>query len=240
MAQKNLRHVAIVMDGNGRWATKQGLSRIEGHRQGVLVVKKIIESCVKNKISYLSLFTFSHENWSRPKEEVNFLMELFMASLNQELEMLCAQGIRLRFLGSRDGLTPQLVQEINQAEEKTKPNDVLNLNLALNYTGKWDILNATKKCLEQGLSSTHLDSAKFESYLSTHGLPDPDLMIRTSGEQRISNFFLWQLAYTELYFTDTLWPDFNAQAFEEALNYYFSRERRFGKTSQQLREDNNV
>jgi undecaprenyl diphosphate synthase len=228
------------MDGNGRWATQKGLPRIEGHRQGVVVVREIIEACVKHDIGYLSLFTFSHENWSRPLDEVNFLMELFISALQKELPELIEKGVRLRFLGAKEGLSDNLVEQMAQAENQTRHNSRLQLNLALNYTGKWDILNAAKKCLDQGISSEDLDARVFESRLSTFELPDPDLMIRTSGEKRISNFFLWQLAYTELYFTDVLWPDFNTASFEEALNYYLSRERRFGKTSQQIRDEKHV
>jgi undecaprenyl diphosphate synthase len=236
LKQNNPQHIAIVMDGNGRWATQQGLPRIEGHRKGVMVVREIIEACVINDISYLSLFTFSHENWSRPAEEVNFLMELFISALQKELPELIEKGICLKFLGSQEGLSSSLIEQMHHAQMLTAKNKTLHLNLALNYTGKWDILNATKQCIANSIAPEALDASVFERYLSTYLMPEPDLMIRTSGEKRISNFFLWQLAYTELYFTDVLWPDFNKSFFEEAIDYYISRERRFGKTSQQLRD----
>jgi undecaprenyl diphosphate synthase len=238
LKQKKLQHVAIVMDGNGRWATQKGLPRVEGHRQGLNVVREIIEASVEQGVKVLSLFAFSHENWSRPQEEVNFLMELFMVALQKELPALINQGVRLRFLGSQEGLLPHLIQQMQEAEKLTKHLNHLNLNIALNYSGKWDILNAVQKCLEAHVNADELNATLFESYLSTKGLPEPDLMIRTSGEKRISNFFLWQLAYTELFFTDVLWPDFNI--FREAIDFFENRERRFGKTSQQIRDEKHV
>ncbi|HBB52832.1 MAG TPA: di-trans,poly-cis-decaprenylcistransferase [Legionellales bacterium] len=240
MKEKKLQHVAIVMDGNGRWATQKGLPRVEGHRQGLNVVREIIKASVEKGIHILSLFAFSHENWSRPQEEVNFLMELFITALQKEVPALVEQGIHLRFLGSQEGLSPHLILQMHDAEKQTAHLNSLNLNIALNYSGKWDILNAVQKCLESGLSAQELNASRFESFLSTQGLPEPDLMIRTSGETRISNFFLWQLAYTELFFTDVLWPDFNRDTFQEAIDFFENRERRFGKTSQQLRDEKNV
>lgn len=236
MKQKNPQHVAIVMDGNGRWAAKRNLPRIEGHRQGVLVVKEIIQACLKHDIPFLSLFTFSHENWARPAEEVNFLMELFLTSLTTELDGLIEHGIRLRFLGSRRELTTNLIDKMNHAEQQTDINSRLTLNIALNYSGKWDILQAVEKLFSDNAQTLKISEDLLSSYLCTHGMPDPDLFIRTSGEQRISNFFLWQLAYTELFFTQDFWPDFNLECFEKALAFYHSRERRFGKTSQQLQD----
>lgn len=236
LKQKNPQHIAIVMDGNGRWAASRKLPRIEGHRQGVLVVKDIIQACLKHQIPVLSLFTFSHENWARPAEEVNFLMALFLNSLTNELDGLIEHGIRLRFLGSRQELTANLIEQMQHAEHLTAKNHGLTLNIALNYSGKWDILQAVEKLLATKVDSNHSTEDLLSANLCTYGLPDPDLFIRTSGEQRISNFFLWQLAYTELYFTEVFWPDFNAQCFEKALEFYQSRERRFGKTSQQLQD----
>ncbi len=244
MKQKNPQHIAIVMDGNGRWAAQRGFERIEGHKQGVEVVKKVIEICLVKKIPVLSLFTFSHENWARPEDEINFLMSLFLNALTVELPNLITNGVKLRFLGSRQQLSAQLVQQMDKAEAQTQQNHRLILNIALNYSGKWDILNAFEQYLSQICGKDQklapLDEYEFEKYLSTKGLPDPDLFIRTSGEQRISNFFLWQIAYTELYFTDVFWPDFNETYFEKALDFYFARERRFGKTSQQLKEQKYV
>lgn len=224
------------MDGNGRWAQLRGLPRIEGHRQGVSVVRTVIEACVEQKIPYLSLFAFSHENWSRPQEEVEFLMSLFVSALQKELPELIKKRVKLHFLGSQAGLSQHLISQMHQAEELTAYQPVLQLNIALNYTGKWDILNAVQECLNKQIQADELNMDSFEKFLSTSGIPDPDLMIRTSGEQRISNFFLWQLAYTELYFTDVLWPDFNKLLLNEAIDFYQSRERRFGQTSQQIRD----
>jgi undecaprenyl diphosphate synthase len=244
LKQKNPNHIAIVMDGNGRWASQKGLPRIEGHQQGVRVVKEVVKHCLRHEIPYLSLYTFSHENWLRPQEEVEFLMELFLSALQNEIEELSANGVRLRFLGSRDRLSPQLLAQMDAAEQQTLAVQKLNLNIALNYTGKWDIVNAVqtlaKKVANQELKPEDIQDVDFEQGLATHDIPDPDLFIRTSGEQRISNFFLWQLAYTELYFTDVFWPDFNEKSFEEALAFFHSRERRFGMTSQQLRDNQHV
>jgi len=240
LKQKNPQHLAIVMDGNGRWAAQRGLNRIEGHRQGVQVVRKVIECCLQSEIKVLSLFTFSHENWSRPRDEINFLMELFLNALNHELPELHQHGIQLRFLGSQEGLNHILIQQMRQAENFTKHNHQLILNIALNYSGKWDILNAVKKVVNSDISIETIDESMFSSFLSTADLPNPDLLIRTSGEKRISNFFLWQLAYTELFFCDVMWPDFNEDNFKEALIFFNTRERRFGKTSQQLQDSNYV
>lgn len=223
------------MDGNGRWASQKGLMRIEGHQRGVMVVKDVIKAALKHQIPSLSLFAFSHENWKRPENEINFLMTLFVQSLNQELPELIKQGICLRFLGSSERLSEELKLEMRSASERTALNKRLNLNIALNYGGKWDILQAVKVALKNGIDPVDLSEKDISAYLSTSTVVDPDLFIRTSGEQRISNFFLWQLAYTELYFTDVLWPDFDIVEFEKALDFYRSRERRFGKTSAQVR-----
>lgn len=235
--QKKPNHVAMVMDGNGRWAAQRGLPRVEGHRQGLKVVKEAMQWCIAHAIPVLSLFAFSHENWERPTEEVNFLMDLFLQSLQTELPNLMKNGIRLRFLGAQTRLNAELIAQMRAAERMTAENHRLSLNLAMNYSGQWDILQAFQQLLAhqdlRGLSLEQLEQ-RFGQHLSTQGLPNPDLFIRSSGEQRISNFFLWQIAYTELYFTEVNWPDFSQQDFEQALHFFAGRERRFGKTSQQI------
>lgn len=226
------QHVAIVMDGNGRWATLRGLARIEGHQAGVGPVKKIIRCCLEKKIHCLSLFAFSSENWSRPIDEVNFLMELFIDALKKELPELCQHGIQMRFTGDRTQLSPLLQQRMQEAEVVTQNNHRLIVNVVVNYGGKWDLLTAAKKMTEAVLNGSlaldEMTETNFASFLDTNSLPDPDLFIRTSGELRISNFYLWQLAYTELYFTNVHWPDFDEQEFELALNAFSKRKRRFG------------
>jgi undecaprenyl diphosphate synthase len=226
-------HIAIVMDGNGRWAENRGLARIEGHKAGVASVRKIISCCLEKKISCLSLFAFSSENWLRPAEEVNFLMELFIESLRNELQSLAQYGIKLRFTGDRRPLSSALQIQMHEAETITRSNQGLILNLVVNYGGKWDILNGAKKMVQEVVSGNlkldDIDEVVFTQCLNTKDLPEPDLFIRTSGELRISNFFLWQLAYTELYFTDVHWPDFDEQQFELALTAFAKRKRRFGQ-----------
>lgn len=231
-------HVAIVMDGNGRWAENRGLPRIEGHKVGVEVVKKIVQCCLQKNIPCLSLFAFSSENWRRPPEEVSFLMGLFLQSLEQESHELHAQQIRLVFTGDRDSLSRELIVKMQQVESMTESNRKLTLNIVLNYSGQWDILQASKAMIKDVgrglLKIDEINERTLNNRLATKNLPDPDLFIRTSGEKRVSNFFLWQLAYTELFFTDVLWPDFSADVFEEALINFSSRERRFGQTSEQV------
>jgi undecaprenyl diphosphate synthase len=232
--QKIPRHVAIVMDGNGRWAKNRGLSRSEGHREGVNVVKSVIKVCLQKKIGVLSLFAFSSENWSRPANEVDFLMELFIHALGTEIEELHQHGVCLRFTGDRSQLSPSLCKAMQNAEALTGNNQQLILNVAMSYGGRWDIVQASKALAqlvaEGDLLIEEIDDLKFASLLNTHGLPDPDLFIRTSGEQRISNFFLWQLAYAELYFSELLWPDFSSVEFERALTAFSLRQRRYGRT----------
>lgn len=234
------QHVAIVMDGNGRWAQNQGLLRIEGHRAGVAAVKTIIQCCLQHTIPILSLFAFSSENWSRPEEEVELLMQLFITALGREVHELHQQGVRLCFTGDRTALSLTLCQQMQLAEQLTVNNEKLILNLAVNYGGKWDLVQATRtlaqKVVTGELTPDEINETLFAKALSTSELPDPDLFIRSSGEKRISNFFLWQLAYTELYFTEVHWPDFNAEEFQKALNCFGHRERRYGKTSKQLQE----
>lgn len=233
MEQKIPQHIAIVMDGNGRWAENQGLPRIEGHKAGVESVRKMIRMCMEKKVACLSLFAFSSENWARPMEEVSFLMELFIESLRRELSELNQNGVRMCFTGDRSLLSPTLQQQMREAESVTADNAQLTLNIVVNYGGKWDLVTAAKKAAQaiaQGqLSLDELDEARFASYLDMVNLPDPDLFIRTSGELRISNFFLWQLAYTELYFTDVHWPDFGEKELEKALASFSKRKRRFGQ-----------
>ncbi|OJX88081.1 MAG: di-trans,poly-cis-decaprenylcistransferase [Legionella sp. 40-6] len=233
MEQKTPQHIAIVMDGNGRWAESRGLPRFEGHKAGVSSVRKIIRGCISRDIRCLSLFAFSSENWARPKEEVGLLMELFVESLQKELPELHQRGIKLRFTGDRSILSPLLQQQMLEAEKTTESNEQLLLNIVVNYGGKWDLVCAAQKVTQEVLSGNlkieDINENTFSQYLDTQGLPEPDLFIRTSGELRISNFFLWQLAYTELYFTEVHWPDFGEQELDLALIAYSKRKRRFGQ-----------
>jgi undecaprenyl diphosphate synthase len=226
------QHIAIVMDGNGRWAENRGLARIEGHKAGVESVKKMISCCMEKKIACLSLFAFSSENWSRPLDEVNFLMELFLEALRNELAELNQHGVRMRFTGDRSQLSELLQKQMHEAEVLTKNNMQLILNVVVNYGGKWDLVTAAKKMTEAvingQLSLDGVNETVFAQFLDTNGLSEPDLFIRTSGELRISNFFLWQLAYTELYFTEVHWPDFNEHELGLALASFSKRKRRFG------------
>lgn len=232
------RHVAIIMDGNGRWANQRKLPRTAGHKQGVKVTQEIIKACGKAGVKYLTLFAFSSENWQRPKGEVSALMDLFMQSLKNEIQNLAENGVNLKFLGQTDAFSKKLFQQIRNAEELTAKNDKLFLNVAANYGGKWDILQAVKKIIHEvnngNLKLDSIDEDILEKELATKGIPAPDLFIRTGGEQRISNFLLWQLAYTELYFCDILWPDFNSDELEKAFESYRLRQRRFGRTQEQV------
>ena len=232
------RHIAIVMDGNGRWAKQRLLPRNAGHRAGVETVRKIVKLSAEQGIPVLSLFAFSSENWQRPKQEVSLLMELFMTALQREVNDLSQNNIRLRFIGDREAFSDKLQQLIHKSEQLTEANTGLTLVIAANYGGQWDIVEAVKKLawrVEQGtLQSQQINQNLFEQQLCLADLPKPDLFIRTSGEKRISNFFLWQLAYTEMYFTKTLWPDFDKEAFMQALEFFASRQRRFGRTGEQV------
>ncbi len=238
------QHIAIVMDGNGRWAQSRGLLRIEGHRAGVESVKTVIRCCLENQIPILSLFAFSSENWSRPENEVEFLMQLFIEALGHEVQELHQHGICLRFTGDRSALSSALCEQMQAAETLTVNNNRLILNIVVNYGGKWDLVEATKTIVKRvcagELTVDAIDERVLSCALSTHDLIDPDLFIRTSGELRISNFFLWQLAYTEMYFSDVHWPDFNAEEFQKALASFQQRERRYGKTSQQVKGTSHV
>jgi len=230
------RHIAIIMDGNGRWAKQRLMPRVMGHQRGVESVRDTVKACRQMGVEYLTLFAFSSENWRRPADEVSFLMQLFLKMLEREVGKLHENNIRLKVIGDRSRFDAQLVQYIDDAERLTEGNTGLTLTIAANYGGRWDIMQAM-----HALSQAHPErAAAFEEeelapYLSMHYAPEPDLFIRTGGEQRISNFLLWQLAYTELYFTDTLWPAFDRAALESAINSYQKRERRFGRTSEQLR-----
>ncbi|ASK77820.1 di-trans,poly-cis-decaprenylcistransferase [Paraphotobacterium marinum] len=225
-------HVAIIMDGNGRWAKQKGLPRHKGHRKGVETTKRIIDFSAKNKIKVLTLFAFSSENWKRNKREVRFLMMLFFITLKKDLSELYDRGVRLRVIGDKVQLPLRLQRLIELAEKKTANNDKLFLNIALNYGGQWDIVNATKAIVEQietkQISKDEINTEYFSKFLQLSDLPNVDMLIRTSGEFRISNFLLWQIAYSELYFSEALWPDFSESHYQEALFQYQCRNRRFG------------
>jgi undecaprenyl diphosphate synthase len=231
-------HIAIVMDGNGRWANKRFMPRVAGHKAGVEAARDIVKSCVKKGIKVLSLFAFSSENWRRPLPEVNYLMELFLSGLEREIGMLHENKVQLRFIGNRERFSEKLVQKIVEVEMLTKQNSGLVLIIAVDYGGQWDICQSVQqlaKEIEAGkLTAAALTPEHIASKLSFADLPNPDLFIRTSGELRISNFMLWQLAYAELYFTDTLWPDFNDEALEKALQQFAGRERRYGNSAEKV------
>ena len=232
------QHVAVVMDGNGRWAKKRFLPRTAGHKAGVKATRRLVELCAIKGIGALTLFAFSSENWSRPDQEVSSLLSLFVSTLNSEINKLHEQGVRICFIGDRTRFSENLQTSIAAAEEKTAANTRLKLNIAANYGGRWDIVNAvrsvSRKLADGDISEEQITEQAFTRELCLVDQPEPDLFIRTGGEQRISNFLLWQIAYTELFFTDTLWPEFNDVAFDEALDWYATRQRRFGKTGEQV------
>ncbi len=229
------RHVAIIMDGNGRWAKKRFLPRIAGHKSGVETVRTVIKACIERGIDYLTLFAFSSENWRRPPEEVSFLMGLFRHALEEEAAKIHANGIRLRVIGDLSRFEPKIVELIRRSEALTADNKRLTLTIAANYGGRWDILQAVERMLAAHPEQRgNYQESDFAPHLAMAYAPEPDLFIRTGGEQRISNFLLWQLAYTEFYFTDKLWPEFDASVLDQAIASYRSRERRFGRTSEQL------
>ena len=231
------RHVAIIMDGNGRWAKSRLLPRIAGHKRGVDTVRTAVKACIEHEVNYLTLFAFSSENWRRPAAEISFLMQLFFTVLEQEVIKLHENGIRFKVIGDLTKFEPRIIEFIRKGEEMTSANTRLTLTIAANYGGRWDIMQAVRKMYAQ---DPKLFNNFAEEDLSQHFAmsyaPEPDLFIRTGGEQRISNFLLWNLAYTELYFTDTLWPDFNADSLDLAIQSYQQRERRYGRTSEQLQE----
>ena len=235
----NPQHIAIIMDGNGRWAKKRMLPRTVGHVKGAATVRKVVQASLNAGVRYLTLFAFSTENWRRPPEEVGKLMDLFVQYMQKELLDMQAAGIRLRVIGDRSHLGPELCNWIDRVEEKTRDNKRFNLTVAINYGGQWDILQAVKKWQQ-----AHPDQAMevlapdaLAEHLSTAGLPDPDLLIRTGGEARVSNFLLWQMAYTEMYFTDVLWPDFGEPQLQKALLWFGQRVRRFGRTDEQVAQE---
>lgn len=226
-------HVAIIMDGNGRWAKARGMPRQSGHRAGVKAARAVVEACGRRGVKILTLFTFSSENWKRPKQEVSGLMQLFVEALGKQVRELHKEGIKVRFIGQRSTLSEKLREQLEQAEELTRDNSRMLLNIALSYGGRWDIVNAAKSAIVDAqagrLLVDELDEAAFSNYLSLAGQPDPDLFIRTGGETRISNFLLWNLAYTEMVFQDCLWPDFSEANLDSAFDSFAGRERRFGE-----------
>jgi len=233
------RHVAVIMDGNGRWASRRALPRHVGHKAGVKAVHAVVEGCARRGVEALTLFAFSSENWGRPAEEVTRLMELFVEAMDREVNDLHRNGIRVRFIGELQTLKPELLASIAAAEARTAANPNLTLFIALSYGGRWDIAQAARRLAERAVAGT-LDPAAIDEEalgreLALAGAPDPDLFIRTGGEQRLSNFLLWNLAYTELYFCDTLWPDFDDEELARAFHYFAGRQRRFGLTSDQVK-----
>ena len=239
--QKVPQHIAIIMDGNGRWAKQQGENRIYGHYEGVNSVREVVEAAGEVGVKYITLYAFSTENWNRPKEEVDALMELLVSTISAETPQLNKKNVRLQAIGNLNSLPPACLAELNESIDLTSKNSGLTLVLALSYSSKWELINAVKHIasdVKNGVLNVDDISEKYiEQYLCTKHIPDPELMIRTSGEHRISNFLLWQLAYAEFYFTETLWPDFRKEDLYEAILNFQNRERRFGKTSEQLTQN---
>lgn len=232
------RHIAIVMDGNGRWAKKRFLPRVAGHKRGVETVRTVIRACIDKGVDYLTLFAFSSENWRRPQEEVSFLMGLFISALEAEVDKLNENGIRLRVVGDLSRFEKRLQDLIGRSEQLTAGNTRLTLTICANYGGRWDVMQALNRLVEANPEKRgHYEESDLAPLLSMAYAPEPDLFIRTGGEQRISNFLIWQLAYAEFYFTDLLWPEFDAAALDAAISSYRQRERRFGRTSEQLTEN---
>jgi len=234
------RHIAIIMDGNGRWARERSAHRTEGHKAGVRATQAIIEACARRGVEVLTLFAFSSENWRRPESEVSVLMELFLRTLRSEVNRLSENNIRLRFIGDRQGFGQALRTEMGRAESRTADNDGMELVIAANYGGRWDIAQAARSLATDAaagrIDPSTIDTEAVSERDSLADLPEPELFGRTGGERRISNYLLWQLAYTELWFTDTLWPDFDAAALDEAIAFFRSRQRRFGQTSEQVEQ----
>ncbi len=237
------KHIAIIMDGNGRWAKKRGLPRVAGHKRGVDTVKDIVEACAEIGVKYLTLYTFSTENWKRPKDEVSTLMRLLLNSLRDRVDELCENEIRLTTIGDTESLPYEVQKQLKADIERTKNNKKMILNLALSYSGRWEIIEAVKKiskAVEKGdIKPDEINEQLFSKFLTTKDLPDPDLVIRTSGEFRVSNFLLWQIAYSEFVITDIYWPDFNRHHLYESIRAFQKRERRFGKVSEQLKKEVN-
>lgn len=230
------RHIAIIMDGNGRWATKRFMPRVAGHGKGVEAVRNIVEACVDRGVEYLTLFAFSSENWRRPADEVSLLMRLFVTALEREVSKMHANGIRLKVVGDLERFDAKLRELISNAERRTANNTRLTVTICANYGGRWDIMQAVAKMMAANPGATEFAEEQLAPHLAMAYAPEPDLFIRTGGEERISNFLLWQLAYTEFYFTETYWPDFDGSALDRAITSYQQRERRFGRTSEQLIE----
>ena len=230
------QHIAIIMDGNGRWAQKRHMPRTVGHAKGAAGVKALVEYCATKRVKYLTLFAFSTENWSRPADEVSTLMGLFVQYLEKEMGALAAAGVRLKVIGDVAGFAPELQNRIHAAEKATQHNQAITLVVAANYGGQWDVVQAVKswQAAHPDANASQLTQAQLAQHLSTAGMPDVDLLIRTGGEQRISNFLLWQAAYAELYFTNALWPDFDVAEFDKAIHWYGQRQRRFGLTMDQV------
>jgi undecaprenyl diphosphate synthase len=237
--QRLPKHIAIVMDGNGRWAEARHRPRTFGHHAGVQAVRQVVEACIRRSVPVLTLFAFSSENWKRPVSEVSALMDLFMRAMDREVDSLHNNGVRLRFIGDRTAFQSELAERMNRVEQRTAGNMRLMLNVAANYGGRWDIACAARSLAERlqrgEIESRQIDEAAIQAEIALHDLPEPDLFIRTGGEQRISNFLLWQLAYAELWFTEVLWPDFDAAILDQALLAFAQRERRFGRTGAQIR-----
>ncbi|MBN2522046.1 MAG: isoprenyl transferase [Bacteroidales bacterium] len=238
------KHVAIIMDGNGRWAKKKGNPRIFGHNNGVAAVRDTVEAAAELGIEFLTLYAFSTENWNRPRTEIDALMSLLVSTINKETKTLLENNVRLRAIGDLNTLPKLVASQLKGAIDKTRKKTGLHLILALSYSSRWEILNAARNLAEDvklgKLDCEDINDSVFETYLTTSGIPDPELLIRTSGEFRVSNYLLWQIAYTELYFTPVLWPDFRREDFYQALADFQKRERRFGKTSEQLVTNMNV
>ncbi len=235
-------HLAIIMDGNGRWAKARGLPRLAGHRAGTDNLRRILRACVKHGIKILTIYAFSTENWGRPVEEVRGLMSILEQVIERELKELHAEGVRIQHIGRMDGISPRLQKKIRQAVELTRNNDTLVLNVAFNYGGRQEIIDAVRRIIQDGVDPERVDDALFGQYLYTAGQPDPDMIVRTSGELRVSNFLIWQGAYAEYYVTPTFWPDFDENELQQALEQYASRERRFGLIAEQVttaQSDNN-
>jgi undecaprenyl diphosphate synthase len=235
------RHIAIIMDGNGRWAKNRLMPRFAGHKAGVEAVRSVVENCARKGVEVLTLFAFSSENWRRPAKEVGLLMDLLHSALGREVKRLKENNVQLRFIGDRSAFSEKLQSRLRDGEQETRDNTGLTLVVALNYGGMWDIAHAARliasRVKDGQVDVQDVDEEMFATYLSVSDLPNPDLFIRTGGEMRISNFLLWQLAYTELYFTETLWPDFNEQTLNEALASFARRQRRFGRTSEQVEQE---
>ena len=229
------KHIAITMDGNGRWAEAKGKLRVFGHQNGVKAVRDTVEAAAEIGIKFLTLYAFSTENWNRPKSEINALMSLLVSSISKETKTLMDNNIKLNTIGETNNLPSKAKKKLIEVIEKTKNNTRMTLILALSYSGRWEIINATKKMIADGVSPDIISESSFQQYLTTKNVPDPELLIRTSGEYRISNFLLWQIAYSELYFTDTLWPDFRRTDLEKAILNFQNRERRFGQTTKQIK-----